>query len=391
MEIFSLLFDSQHTSTVMLYILIFAFTTIFAFAANKRERLLKKTYKQKRINCFFLISFLIAWFFYAFGNVGADLTMYRSIYASAKFSDGWILGAGLETGYRVLNALLHSIVGDEYIGISLIKTIQIILVFASIWMIRDRIHIGYAVMAYMALFYFEAFNLIRISLAAGVCMVSIALLINKKTLMPLLLAILAMSIHTASIVFLVAIIGYLIYQKMYQVKILIRIAVIVAVPVVVLLSGQIISILVESGYFMDRYSDYTTNASSIGVMQIVFYFPVFANLYSLKKLSSDKQNREFYDILFIFSICGFAVAMCGYTVGMLARAAVYFFVPFGVLLPFYIKARQDNMGQGKKIFSLRDCKVLYVIYFLFRFTLGLSGYYFVSKLYDYELVFGSMV
>ncbi len=391
MELISLLVDPQHTTTVSIYIFIFVFTTFFAFKANKRNKLHRETYRTKHRNYLFLISFFVAWFFYAFGNVGSDLETYLKIYSSATFSNGWIYGAGVETGYRVLNAILHNVIKNEYIGVSIIKSIQIILVFVSIWMLRDRIHIGYSVMAYMALFYFETFNLIRMSLAAGICMISVALLIKEKTIGSIVLALLAMSIHTSALIFFVVVIGCLIYQKSYQMKPLISMMVIVAVPVLVLFSGQLISLIIESGYFMDRYSNYTNTTSEVGVMQVVFYLPVFMSLYSLKRLRHDKQYRVLYDILFIFSICGFVVAMCGYMVGMLARAAVYFFVPFGVLLPFYIDCRCNNLAQVKRYFTLKTCKVFYTGYFIVRFILSTSGYYFVSKLYDYELIFGGMI
>lgn len=365
----------MYSGTVWLYNLIFVFTTMLAFAAQKR-------YNQNPAakNIWFFLSFLIAWFFFAFNNTGTDLRVYIEQYEQSSLTSRYITAVGLETGYRLLIALFHTFIKNPYVGIGILKTIQLSLVFVCIYKLRDKISVGYAIMAYMAVFYFASFNVFRISLAGSLVLLSYVLLLEKKMIKSTFLVAIACTIHNGVLVYALALAFYFCYLWFKRIKSLVRFAIILAVPVIAFFGRSIIISILQSGFLMDRYIDYAMAESTLGVMQLIFYLPVFNILINDCK----SNNLGNFDVNFVFTITGFIVALVGYSVGILARVSILFSGPFLFYIPQYMKLRTVGSKFPRYVSIL---SIIMVVYWIVRYILSIGGYLVTSGLYPFQFVF----
>jgi len=375
MNFFNYIFNDTYAGTIWLYNLIFAFVTGFAFLAQKRYKA-----KPGAKNIWFFLSFLFAWFFFAFNNTGSDLSNYIAQYEQSSLTAAFIFAAGLETGYRLIIALLHTAIENPYVGIGILKTIQLALIYGCVFKLRDKISVGYSIMAYMALFYFASFNIFRLSLAGSLALLSYVLLLEKKRFKSIVTILLACTIHSSVVIYAIALATYFCYLGFKKIRSLFRFVVLLAVPIVVFFGRDIIFFVLQSGFFMDRYVDYATAESTFGVMQIIFYLPVF---YVLIR-DSKNASADYYDVNFIFSLAGFAVALIGYIVGMLSRTAILFSGPFLFYIPQYLKHRTlgNHFPNHLAIIS-----IIMLVYWIGRYILSISGYFITSGLYPFQFVF----
>lgn len=171
-------------------------------------------YRNKKINkLFFFAAFFFVWFFYAFSKTGTDYGEYKYIFNVVSwnnFASLWI-----EPGYALLNVVTKQFTTDPVVAIVLIKSLIIILFFKTIYDFSDRIDVGFSLLAYCTLAYFDAFCMIRIHLSAALILFGIDLFCNyRKKIFPAILFIISISIHYSSIIFvIVAIISISIVRK----------------------------------------------------------------------------------------------------------------------------------------------------------------------------------
>lgn len=381
MSFFDYLSNPEYAGTIWLYNFIFAITTLFAFLAQRGTKINSESGRIKKF--WFILSFLTAWFFFTFNNTGADLKQYIAQYEESSFTLDFITQKGLESGYRTLIAFFHLFVKNSYVGIGVLKTIQISIIFACIYKLRNKISVGYAVMTYMALFYFASFNVFRISLAGSLVLASYILLINKKWAKAAVLISVAYTIHNSVLVFALAYAFYLCYMIFKKDRSFLRYIILFAVPVIVFLGRNIIISFLKLGMFANRYTDYVSAESSFGIMQILFYLPLFYVLYRWKRENRDANNDDF-DINYIFSLSGFAVAMVGYSVGILSRVSIFFAGPFIFYIPQYLKQRSRKSSLPLDIPVI---SVFMFIYWIIRYMLSIGGYFITSGLYPFKFVF----
>lgn len=382
MEFIGYMFDEEYGYSLRIYILMVMIVTIPAFLSCQQKE--RESYWNK---FYFLLSFLLAWFFYIFSDIGTDLISYLNIFEASNLSIEWITEEGLEPGYKLLNALLHSFISNPYIGVAIIKTLQIGLVYVSIYLLRKEIDVGQSVMAYMSLFYFQAFNLIRLSLAGSICFVSIALLIRKKNVIAFLLSLIAATIHFSAIFFVFASIVYYAYSISGKYKSIFIILICASIPAIIIWGGDLIRIIVNSGIFMDRYEDYLDAEQTFGVAQIIFYIPIIL-LYCMVFPIFFKERDRYLDVGFVFTTTGFGVAMLGYSLGMLARASIFFAMPFMFLCPYYLRKRaKKEFAYGMLRLNHRSENKLFMGYWIFRFILMISGLFIPSGLYQFKFFF----
>lgn len=379
MEYFSYLFDPIYSRHIWIYNGIIISVCLFAFISNYA--------KHKREKAFwFALSFLVAWFFFAFTNSGTDWTSYINIYNESSLTSEYFASDGLEIGYGFLNAFLHLFIKNANYGIVIIKTIQIALVFSSIYSLKSEIHLGFSVLAYMALFYFPAFNILRISLAGAICLFSYIKSSREKYLISFFLGIVSVFIHKAAAIFIIALSIYNIYRFSGRYKTLLKALILFAVPFIVFWGKDILMFVLQTGFFFDRYENYLGYDSTFGFMQIIFYLPIlfvyFAIPISQKKLFS-------YDLIFCFIVIGFAVAMLGYSVGMLSRMAVFFVAPFMFFLPQYIKSSSSPPSASSSSQAQTSLGLRFVIflYWCFRYIIVMSDIFLISGLYNFSFFF----
>lgn len=388
MEFFTYAFEPQYAYSIWMYNAIFIVTTVFAFLSNSKSKTItSKTRVITSQKTFFCLSFFCAWIFFAFSSTGSDLAAYVSIFEDASFSESFFSSRTMEKGYLILNVILHKVIQSPYLGIALIKTVLLLLVWGGIYSLRNQIHIGFAVMAYMALFYFQNFNLLRIGLAGSICFTAFIFLIRNKKTSAIVIAVVAITIHRSALLFLLTFFVYFIYRLSRRMKLLYRILINITVPILAFLSKDIILQVIESGLLGERYSVYQNIESTVGYAQFAFYLPVFLILYYLNKDKSTKPNK-LVDMGYIWACAGFIVALSGYGFGILARAAIFFSPVFSVLVPYYMKCRQNRVispSRKRLNLSYRVISLAIACYWVLRYILTISSLFIPSGLYEYKM------
>ncbi|MDO5558723.1 MAG: EpsG family protein [Oscillospiraceae bacterium] len=385
MEYIKYLLSPVYGYSICIYTALFFIVTYLAFISQKKEENTPEEAKRKLL--YFSLSFILVWFFYVFNNTGTDLPVYINIYDSSQLDPQWINANGLEKGYRVINALLHLVIKDPYIGIGLLKTVQITLVYICIYIMRDKINLGYSIMGYMALFYFQSFNLIRLSLAGSICLLSFVLVYNKKYLLSIIIGIAAATIHTTAVIFLFAVLFYAFYNTFKMYKTLWLMNLLLVIPIIIVFGRRIIISILMNSNFIERYNSYTEDTGSIGVMQIIFYLPAFIMFFIISR-AGFKENERITDLCYILTLFGFAVAMLGYSIGLFARMSFYFAQTFIVFMPYYIQNRSEIIrNRTFRMLSPGTFSGVITFYWIFRFVTTISGLFIPSGLSEYKLVF----
>lgn len=391
MDFFTYAFQPQYAFSIWVYNAIFILTTAFAFLSNSKSKIIvsqKRSLSSQKV--FFYLSFLCAWIFFAFSSTGTDYQAYVSMYENASFSDSFFLSRTTEKGYLIMNVILKYFIPNAYFGIAFIKTITLLLVWGGIRSLRSQIHIGFAVMAYMALFYFQSFNLLRISLSGSICFIAFVYLIKNKKKSAILLTICAISIHRSALLFLITLMAYFLYRFSARFKSVYRILFLFAVLILTYLGNDIIIRTIESGVLGDRlsnrYSIYLGSNSTFGYAQIVFYLPVFFMIFDLLKTKS-LRNSVFGELFYIWVFTSFTVALLGYDFGILTRAAIYFSPVFVIFIPYYMRYRQDGSipSYNRKRLSYSILSVVIFCYWILRYMLTISSLFIPSGLYEYKM------
>lgn len=367
----------------LLYTAIFAVTTFWAF---KSQRYAPNGAVVTR-GLPFLLAFLTAWAGYVFIHTGRDLPVYLEIYNRAQFG---IHFDGVEPGYLSLNAFLRLFITNEYVGVGVIKTIQLGLVFYSFWIFRDKTRLGFAVMAYMALCYLPSFNVIRISLAASMSLFVLALLYKQHILGAALITCSLFFIHNSSAIFVLTLFLFWVNERAGRWRYLFRIVLGIMTPIIIAGAGYLISRILATQLLNSRYETAYANAEgTMGLGQVVFYLPIFWALYQSFKTADDRERRFIKNIGWVFTIAGFAVALVGYQVGMIARMSVYYMFPFSILVAYYL------CEQASQNMLVYDCEnntrkrganlagVFFLFYFCCRYVIAFSVYWNVSGLKDW--------
>lgn len=387
MGFFTYAFQPQYAFSIWAYNTIFILTTTFAFLSNSKSKIIisqNKSLSPQKI--FFYLSFLCAWIFFAFSSTGSDYKAYFSIYENASFSDSFFLSRTTEKGYLIMNVILNHFIPNAYFGIAFIKTITLLLVWGGINSLRNQIHIGFAVMAYMALFYFQSFNLLRLSLSGSICFIAFVYLIKNKKKSAIFLTIFAITIHRSALLFLITLMAYFLYRFSGRIKSVYRILLLFAVLILTFLGKDIIIRTIESGLLGDRYSVYLDINSTFGYAQLVFYLPVFFIIFDLLKTKS-LRNSVFVELFYIWVFSGFTVALLGYGIGILTRAAIYFSPVFVIFIPYYMRYRQDRSipSYNRKRLSYSILSVVIFCYWILRYILTISSLFIPSGLYEYKM------
>lgn len=373
-EFLRLLFNAHHSTTIILYTSIFIVSSILGFKCQRKE-----WYGTKRINkSVFYFLFLFLCVFYAFNDVAVDTPHYRAYFDHFvdlnSIDDGY---GAVEKLYQLLNIFLHYFISDSYWGIAFIRVLQLSIFFHAIYLLRDKTIIGYAIMAYVAFFYFDSFNLLRSSLAGSLALLSFAYISDRRFFLSVGCGLLAMGIHTSGI-FILATIG--VYCICYETGLakynkLILVGATILFFLVIAVGGKYINRLLADDFGGGRYDYISASSGGIGVFILLKYFPPLVALYMLKKGRNNIVTGNWINLNFVWLIVGFAIALLAYQIGMLTRVAIYFSTPFLFLVPFYCILLYKNKSSNYKLVNL-----FLWIYFTFMYVNTMSGLYEISEL-----------
>lgn len=376
---FSLLFSGDNGGSIFLYTIIFFVSFLLA---SKSQKVVNGNYIFQR--SWFFITFLFLWIFFALNDVGADTEQYRSIFSNVtNTADISQIALGVEPGYQFLNYLVHFLTNNPVSGVAIIRTLQLALVFLSFYLLRDEIDIKFAVMAYVAFFYFSSFNILRSSLAGSVGLISFALLYRKKDFLAFILAIVGFSFHNSFALFIITLI---LCELILKIRLLNKnVTLIVIIAFVALLfvlnvgADYINFVLNNSDFNNGRYEGYASDTSAAGLFVVFKYVPVFYSLYLLgrSKIKSEVEKRWLImNLVYVFA--GFAIAVMGYQIGMLTRTAIY----FGSAYLFLIPSSFYRPG----LISRKSFKIVIFIFLTMMYMINISGYLGPDQLSNFHFV-----
>lgn len=366
-EFFNLLFESSSCGTIVLYTVIFIMASAFMFSAQKKVI-------GQDIYIFSLPKFigalLILGIFFAFNDVGIDTPHYRSYFNQYTNLNNTYEGYGaVELWFQYLMIGLHYVTDDSEIAIAIIRTLQITIIFWALFLLRHKIILGYAIMAYVALYYLQSFDLLRSSLAGSLCLLCFAFIYNRKYIPAVIAVALAVGFHRSAILFVAAMIIYLLSTLVKKHTTLIQTCGIIATVGVLYLGADLLKMTLDSDFGSGRYENYTDmSGTGFGVFIIFQYLPIAYALYILKKQIAKQDDLRWWNLCFIFAISGFSIAILGYTNGMLTRAAIFFSMSFIFLLPSLIRKDDDGSIKSNKGL-IHTCLIIFYT-FLFMNTTG---------------------
>jgi len=394
MEYFYYLLHSDTFGVISLYNSILLFSFLFgSFSQTKITHCgtIKHDYKFKPI--FFYTAFFLLWFFLVFNKTGSDLQQYIYSYNSSSIDINWVLEDKVEIGFKFLNAVLHNVITDPYVGIGVIKTISLFLFFLSLYNMKDDIDISIAILFYVAVFYFHGFSAIRSTLAGSLCILSSVLLYKGKTVKALMLSLIAFTVHSSALLFVIALFGFGLYRLFRILGRIRKYFITVSIPLIILLGTTVINYFIHNTALLpSRYSNFMSENSSFGIGQLVYYLPVFILIIYANKCFI---NRRILEHNFLWTISGFVVAIIGYELGMISRASIYFCFPFVIFIPFYLRAKAEStrcFDQKKNnsvlILGLKysHLRTVCFLYCLFRYFFTISGIFYSSAIYEFRFI-----
>lgn len=116
-----------------------------------------------------------------------------------------------------------------------------------------------------------------------------------------------------------------------------------------------------------QYSQYTfiTDYSGLGIMQIIFYIPVFYMIVMAYRCS---ENKNLINLSIVMAFTGFFFAMLGYRLQVISRMYEYFMGIYMICVPvlFYErKTGQDLKGQ-RFLMTYQSDVLIWIIAILMR-------------------------
>ena len=376
---FDILF-SNNGNTLLLYTLLIVFSSFFAWRAQP-----ERYYGTLRIKKgWFGLSFLTLCIFCAFADVGTDTEWYKDFFLDMHSFSECRFGP-VELGFQYYNVSLHYITNDPIVYVIISRILMISLVFWCIYMMRDKSIMWLAVLGFSCVVYFQMFSALRNSLAYSMAFLAYALCVKQKNILALVVTTLGISMHRSMAFFAIPIFGYLFVAKFPSSKLLKHSIVLpILVSLLIIMYGVSIFdlVLASDDVLMGKYGDYVEGKGASGYMSFFVYLPI---LYVFTNIGRSKSNDANYYILNVYlSIIGFVFALLAYQVGQLTRVAPYFSLPFLFYIGYYIQTTSKERTKKTNI-SISVFVSLLVLYWLYRYSLFITGLFFSNGLSDYEL------
>ena len=347
--------------TQFFYILVILISTFLAFKSQiEIEENGKRRLKFRKI--FFILAFLIPWIVIAFTNIGSDYKNYYYIIDRLNWNN-YNKYVSEEAGMNLMFLTIRNIVNNTDITIFFIKTITMLLIYSTFYIIRDKIKIGYAVFAYLLLVYLPSFYLLTITLAASIVYLAIILRIYKnKKIIPVVLILLAAQLHNSAYIILPMYFFITLLMDNKQVK-LKKIIFTVAYVSVIFLASFIFDYFSTSvqGF---HYKGYGSNSySGTGIMLIVMYVPLLIIYLYLKKYN---KNNLMNNAFFAFMLTSLLFKLLSYKFTVIERMEYYILPLYSCIIPTIIFENKLDSTSKISRFSITKIFLMIILYLLFR-------------------------
>ncbi|MEG1536443.1 MAG: EpsG family protein [Clostridia bacterium] len=370
---------------------------------------------------FFSLSFLTLALFALLAVTGMDRESYTNIIDKVTWQS--LVDPQLEFGFELICIVLKAVFVNPYVVVAVISVFVVALNFFVIFLLRQQINIGFAVLMYVSIFYFQMFNLTRIYLSAALCLLSGYYLCKDKKTLAILFVAIAFSIHYTALMMFVPMIIFWIFKgsKLQDYQQYSLIAMLFLVGTIGALT--LLPLAIETIPFMQKYHYVLEDlGANFGVAQFVYFLPMFAIIAVYNHTFCDKNSVL---LAVIYMVLGFAVGMISYKIIVFGRMSILIELGFVVVIPYMLqKFKEENFAnricrtasaQNKQntkntknvLFELRHCvsdavifkkdklaiackisipyictSLFVTAYLIARLLLYFNGYFFVDKLQE---------
>lgn len=381
---FNLLFSSQDGGTMFFYTLIVLLSTFFASKAQP-----KAYYGTDKINGgSFLLSFLILCIPMAFTSNGTDTNFYMDYFHNIRtFDDATI--SNIEIGFQFYIATIHYFIDDPQTFVILSRVIMIVLVFCSIYIMRDKSVLWLAVLGFACVVYFQLFSALRNGLAYSFAFLAYALCVKNKYPLSIVLSVISFSIHRSAIFFLLTILAFVAFEKL-DLKMFKRILIPVLILFIVALyfrGKELLTYFIFSDdIYYSKYGGYISDENTSGLMVFFVYIPLVYLYVKFKNLKNLSAN--FYYLNLFLAGVGFALSVLSYQIGQLARVNPYFSLPFIFYIGYcFLPQSTSSIVENNQttINAVGGSTVLLLsCYWFIRFAYFVSGIFFSNGLNNFQ-------
>lgn len=315
---------------MIIYIITFLISIFFAFLADNIKKQYAK-YKTKKLKIIYLIfcffAFLLPFLVSAFRDfsIGTDTSgTYKKIYYIVLNESSVVR----DFGYAFINKIAIWLFND-YSGLLIITS----LIFCSLSYKSIFSESKYPVLSVILFFttnvYFISMNMIRQSIATAFFIVSIPYIKEKKFFKYFILNIIAISIHSTSIVYLFL---YFLLKKKLKIK---NIIIIILIIMLFggLLSSSLIEFLCEFEYFRKYFAWYLTSQFATGDLNLFSLISNLIVLLFLFMINKEAKEDENYNILLWLETLSVLSLLLSSSLPMMQRISWLFSFPLYIYLP----------------------------------------------------------
>lgn len=350
--------------TQIFYIIIIAISSFLSFKSQVEiNENGEKKIKFRKI--FFLLSFLISWFVISFTNIGSDYKNYYYIIDKLTWSNYNIFSSE-EPGMNLVFLIIREIVNNTDVTIFIIKTITIVIIFYTFYIMKEKLRVGYAVLSYLLLVYLSSFYLITIALAASIVYLAFDLNVYKdKKILPIILILIAAQLHNSAYIVLPMYAILLFFHNNKQTK-LKKALICIIYMITILLSSFIFEYFSTyvKGFHYNNYK--TNNFSGTGVMIIFMYLPLLLLYCYIKRYNkNEKMNSAF----FVFVLTSIMFKILSYRFRVIERMEYYILPLFSNIIPTIIFENNLDKVESNKKLTVTKIFLFFILYLIFRGTL----------------------
>ena len=354
--------------TMFLYFFLVLMSFYFSWKCKKHSRIapnIMRCNTSLRIRkCFYIIQFILLCVMGLRGSwVGMDTIVYSQTFENAT-SLSAILNDGTTTEplYKIFQFILRSLFSSRYIAIFIFSFLIVHFVFSTIKKYYNLISITIAIPAFVCLYYFQSFNLVRIVLAASFMLWSVPLLVVEDYKKYAFRILIATMMHFSSIVLFFPLGLLILYKKNRLYAYSVAICSILFIVVLTNILGEYLSLI-------NRYENYITGNESSGKIGLALFIDYLPCLYICYYINNRKIKGNWANLMTCFTIAAFIIRLLAYFITATGRLSFHFMPLTIILLPYWVNYMQKNDKSKYKIL-FPFC----IIWLFLRFHIYLKGY-----------------
>lgn len=281
-------------------------------------------------------------------DVGTDY-LYRYVYDFNTFLSGKDV-SNLEIGFKLLIKLCILITKSPQLLFIITSTFINGFIFYTIYTKSVNKYISITLF-FTGAFFFQSLNMVRQYMAIVLLFSSYKMFLKENWFKLSLMVILALMLHTTSIIVVLGYLFILIINKIFKINLAQKEKIILLTLVLVLLFGPYIRQLVNFVLSFTRFDVYIGSQYDYGDLQIIPFvmnlIVYFIMLYVIKKKKTVTKEDEFFLNMQLIAL---VLVALGNTMFLAIRMVYYFSIFQIISIPYFLKCL--NTKKTKKIYNL---------------------------------------